>query len=391
MNLAKRNAVLAVAAAVLAVPTYLQLRRDADTFVDPGSVPLLFDGFTADTVAMLTLASPKPEQPVAESGNPNAPKVVYDQLVLQRTEKGWALAPVQGQELAGAPVSKDRVESDVFVHLRSIRSDREVLVQPNATPEQLEKYGLDEKHAFVIRATDRPQNPLLAPTVIAELLVGKDAGANQTGTDAVRGVFVRKSDSTDVVLYELDRHWRRDVQQDQWLEKVIAKLEPDKVQRFTLRNTATGGQPVTFARLDGKASWQAVDAPAGVGAVRQTEVENLVQRLRWIAVQDFRLPLARAGNLAAMGLAPGKIEIDLVVKEADRDRELRLVVGNQVEGKNEHYLTTTDPQFPFVMTWPAGTVTPFEVDPKVQLFDPAPPDQPQDQGKGEKDKDEKDK
>jgi hypothetical protein len=371
MNLVRRNAVLAVLAVVLAVPTALQLRRDADTFVDLATVPLLYDGFTADTAQLITIALPKKEQPVPEPSNPNAPKVAYDQLTMQRTEKGWVVAP--GHELAGAPISKERVENDVFAHLRAIRADREVMVRPNATPEQLEAYGLDEKQAFVVRVTDATP---LRPTVLSELMVGKDAGAGQTGTDAVRGVFVRKSDSTDVILYEFDKGWRRDVQLEGWLDKVLARLEPDKVKRLALRNTATGGQPVTFARLDGKASWQAVDPPAGVGAVRQTEVENLVQRLRWIAAQDFRVRTDRAGNLAALGLAPGRIEIDLGIQEADRERTLRLVVGNQVDGKNEYYLMTTEPAFAaFVMTWPAGAVTPFEVDPKAQLFDPAPPEE----------------
>ncbi len=370
MNLAKRNVVLAVLALALAVPTTLQLRRDADTFVDLGSVPLLFDGFTADNVGFVALGQPKQEQPAPDPNNPNQPKVAYDQLTFQRSDKGWMLAP--GHELAGAPISKDRVENDVFAHLRAIRADRDVMVRPNATPEQLESYGLDEKQAFVIRVTDATP---LRPTVIAELLVGKEASTGQTGTDAVRGVFVRKSDSTDVVLYEYERGWRRDVQLDQWLDKVLAKLEPDKVERLSLRNAATGPAPVTFAKLDGKASWQVIDPPPGVGAVRQMEVENLVQRLRWIAVQDYRLPTARAGNLAALGLAPPRIEIDLVVADGDRKRELKLAVGNQVDGKNEFYLQTNEPGFAaFIMTWPAGTVAQFELDAKAQLFDPPPRD-----------------
>src|SRR5262245_49221164 len=125
MNLSKRNVVLAVAAAVLMVPTFLQWRRDSDTFVDLATVPAMFDGFTADNVMVITLAQPKKDQPQPDPNNPQQqPKTVYDQLVLQRTDKGWALG---AGELAGAPVSKDRVENDVLQHLRSIRSDRDVL------------------------------------------------------------------------------------------------------------------------------------------------------------------------------------------------------------------------------------------------------------------------
>jgi hypothetical protein len=363
MNLAQRNVLLAALAAALAIPTFLQLRRDAETFVDVGSVPLLFDGFTADNVMFVTIGLPKKEQPPPDANNPQAPKVAYDQLVFQRTDKGFVLA--QG-DLAGAPIGKDQLEQQVFQHLRSIRSDRDVLVQPEATPEQLAEFGLDEKQAFVIRATDATQR-----NVVAELLVGRDAGQGQAGTEAVRGVFVRKSDSNDVVLYELDKAWLRSVQQDLWLDKVLARIEPDKVRRLTIRNPGTLGAPFTFERPAGKASWVAVDPPAGLGAVRQTEVENLVQRLRYIAAQDFRLPTARAGNLAALGLAPPRIEIDLALQEGDRERKLKLAVGNQVDGKNEHYLMTNESAF--VMTWPQGTVTQFELDVPAQCFDPAAP------------------
>lgn len=381
MNLIRRNIVLAVAAAALAVPTIVQLQRDADTFVDLARVPLLFDGFTADTVAVIHLRQPKKEQPAPEPANPNAPKVVYDDLVLARTDKGWMLGT---GELAGAPVSKERVEADVFTHLRSIRADREVMVQPAATPEQLTQFGLDEAQAFVIRVTDATQR-----NVFAELLVGRDAGQGQSGTEAVRGVFVRKSDSNDVLLYELEKGWRRDVQQDGWLDKVLARLEPDKIHRLRLKNVASGGE-IVLARLDGKASWTAIDPPPGVGAVRQMEVENLVQRLRWIAVQDYRVPIARAGNLATLGLAPAKLEIDLTVKDGDRDREIKLSVGNQIEGKNEYYLQSNESTF--LMSWPASTVTPFELDARTALFDPVSPDakpaDPKPPGDGDK-KDEK--
>lgn len=365
MNLARSNIVLAVLAAVLAVPTVLHLRRDAAAHGDHGALPLLFDGFTADTVAVITLAQPKKEQPTPEPANPQQPKFAYDQLQFQRTDKGFVLA---SGELAGAPVSKDRIENDVFAHLRAIRADRDLLVQSNATPEQLAQFGLDEAQAFVVRVTDAS----MPPNVIAELLVGRDAGQAQTGTDAVRGVFVRKSDSSDVVLYEFEKGWRRDVQQDLWLEKVLARVEPEKVRRLSLRNATTAGATWRFERAAGKAAWQVVEPPRPVGAVRQTEIENLLQRLRWISVQDYRTPLQRAGNPAALGLAPPQLEIELMIQEGDRERLLRLAVGNQLEGKNEYYLTTNESAF--LMTWPSGFVVPFELDVQAVLFDPLPPD-----------------
>ncbi len=372
MNLVRANAVLAVLAAVLAVPTFLQLQSDAAAGVADPTVPPLFDGFTADTVNVVAIALPKKEQPPPNPQNPQQPRVAYDQLQFQRTDKGFVLA---SGDLIGAPVAKDRLESDVFAHLRAIRADRDSLVQANATAEQLVQYGLDEAQAFVVRVTDGAT----PPNVVAELLVGRDAGQGQTGTDAMRGVFVRKSDSTDVVLYELDKPWPRIVQQDMWLDKTLARLEPEKVVRFTIRNAASGAGTWTFTRENGKASWQVVEPPSPVGAVRQIEVENLLQRLRWITVQDFRVALARAGNPAALGLAPAKLEVGVTVKEGDRERVLQLAIGNQVDGKNEYYLMCNES--PFVMTWPAGMVTPMELDVAATMFDPRAPDAP---GAGER-------
>src|SRR5688572_12190567 len=93
MNFAKSNVVLLVAAAVLAVPTILQLRSEAESFVDYSRVPLMFDGFTPDNVGFVAIGQPKKEQPPANPQTPNQkPPVQYDQLFLQRTDKGWAIA-----------------------------------------------------------------------------------------------------------------------------------------------------------------------------------------------------------------------------------------------------------------------------------------------------------
>ena len=113
MNLTKANLVLLAAAVVLAVPTALQLRGETETFVDVGAVPLLFDGFTAENTGQIVLGKPKAEQPPPDPQNPNAPKVAYDQLHVIKSDKGFQLGPSSG-DLAGAPVSKERVESDVY-------------------------------------------------------------------------------------------------------------------------------------------------------------------------------------------------------------------------------------------------------------------------------------
>jgi hypothetical protein len=366
MNLAKMNVVLLVAAVALAVPTALQLRSDAETFVDMSSIPLLFDGFTSDNVGSVILGTPKKEQPAPNPQAPNQkPGIAYDQVSLMRTDKGWVLGQTAG-ELSGAPANKDLVENNIFAHLRKIRCDREALVQANATPEQLKEFGLDEAQATVIKVKDRANQ-----TTVAELLVGREAAGALTGTEAVKGVFVRKPDSNDVVLYEYDKGWMRPVQNDAWLDKVLLKLEPDKVQRLSLRNTATAGKTFVFEKQGGKASWVCKDAPADRGAVRQAEVESFVQRLRYIAVQDFRVPAARAGNLTPLGLGPAQIELEIGYKDGDADKTAKFEVGNKVDGKNEYYLLSTEAAF--LMTWPAPLVTSFELNPAEAWFDPAAP------------------
>lgn len=378
MNLNQRNLVLLAVAAGLCVPTWLQLRRDAETFVDFGGIPLLFDGFTADNVGSLLLAKPKDEQP-APNPNQTGPKpIAYDQLAIQRTDKGWQVGGVPGQapgDLVGAPVSKDRVEQMVFEHLRSIRNDRDALVQPDATPEQLKEFGLDEEHAFLVRAVDKT-----GARVVAELLVGRDAGAGKGGTDTVRGQFVRKRDSNDVVLYETTKPWLRSIETDVWLERMLLRADPDKVRRLSIRNAATGAKPFVFAREPGKAMWQAVDPPDGLGALRQAQVEGLSNRFRYFAAQGYLRPLTRAGNMQALGLFPPQIELSVTVEEDGQQRVVDFAIGNKLDDKNEYYLTSNESQF--LMTVPAGNVVPFELDVKEQMFDPAP-------GGGEKPGDDK--
>lgn len=369
MNLAKSNVVLLVAAAVLAIPTWLQLRREAEVFTDLGRVPLLFDGLTTDNVTNVLLAKPKAEQPPPDPSKPDQkPPVAYDQLLLQKSDKGFVFGAPSG-ERAGVPALKERVERDVFGHLRAIRAEREVMVQTNATPQQLADFGLDEEHAFLVRLSDATNR------VVADLLVGKDAGQGQSGTEAVRGVFVRKSDSNDVILYEPEQgNWRRDIDENGWIDRTLARIEPDKVRRIALRNAATAGTVFTFAREPGKSEWLAVEPPPGLGAVRQGEVETLVQRCRYLSVQDFRGPLQRAGNLAPIGLQPPAIEVELVLQQEDGEKLLKLAVGNKLDDKNEYYLTCSES--PFLLTWPASTVTAFEVDVKAQWFDPVGPPVP---------------
>ncbi|MGC6489442.1 MAG: DUF4340 domain-containing protein [Planctomycetota bacterium] len=365
MSMNKSNVLLAIACAALAVPTYLQLSSEAETFVDVSRIPLMFDGFTADNVGSIVLGAPR-EQPAAPpAGEPQA-AVAYDQLALTLTDKGWAIGKPAAAvvELAGAPVRKGKIEADVFEHLRSIRSDPDALVQPGATEEQLAEFGLDEQHAFVVRCVDRT-----GKTVVADLLVGKDASEWGQGSEAVRGVFVRQRGSDDVVLYEWLKPWRRSVEPSEWLDRTLFRLEPDKVRALSIRNGVSGARTFVFRRPPNQMSWVAEGAE-DLGAVRQGELEGLVQRLRYVAAQSYERPLTRAGNMQALGLYPPQAVVKVEVADGSDTREIELQIGGRVEGRNEHYLTCTGSDF--LLTWPASLVAQFELDVAQRLFDPKP-------------------
>jgi len=369
MNMISRNAVLGVVCLVLAVPTFLQLNADADTFVDLERIPLMFRGFTSENVGSILLALPKEEQP-QQPENPNQPQpkqVAYDRLLLNSIDGEWRVGklPQPASTLfVGAPVKKQLVESDVFHHLRMIRNDPATFVQSNATDEQLKKYGLDDEHAYLIRVIDKT-----GKVALAELLVGDDSSVGRSSEEAVRGVFVRQRGSNDVVLYEWQKPWRRSGDTAQWLDRVLARVEPDKVRKLTLKNAWSGGKSFVFVREPGKAMWLCQTGGEEFGAVRQAEIEGLTQRFRYLAVLGFERPLNNAGDMRAFGLLPAAIDISFVVDKGGVEKEIRIAVGKKVEGRNEYYVTCSlVPSF--IMTWSSSLVTQFELDVAQRLFDP---------------------
>ncbi|MGE3174508.1 MAG: DUF4340 domain-containing protein [Planctomycetota bacterium] len=360
MNLTKANLVLVAAAAVLAVPTWITLQRDRETFVDVSQVPKLFEGFTPDLVYSVVLAKPKPEseQPAAAPGAKpgDRPQVQYDQLMFQRTDQGFVLAQGMG-ERTGAPVNGQMLDLHVWKHLGEIPADRETLVLADASDEQLAEFGLDESHAFVVKAGNA------SGQVIAELMVGNDASQGQQGAEAVRGVFVRKAGSRDVVLYETP-FWNRAVQQDQWIDRTVLKVPGDKVRSVTIAN-ASG--EVTFARPEGSATWTAAPVPDGRGQLRQIEVENMVQRFGFMQANSLLRPIQGA-DLQAMGLAEPSMTVSLTWQDGDQQKTTTLRFGGLIQGKNELHMTSSD--LAFVLGLAAHFTAAFER-PLTEYFDPA--------------------
>lgn len=362
MNLIRANGVLAILAFALAVPTALILRSESANFTSLDRVPRLFDGFTSTNMQGFVLGMPKgPAQ--APANDPNGkPQVQYDMLQVARADKGWQLA---GGDLAGAPVQAARVENDVIKHLTEVRTGNDVLVVKDATDEQLAAYDLSEDKAFVIKAVGQGN------ATLAELLVGKDASAGKT-TESVRGVFVRTRDGRDIWLYEVP-YLQRSIDASQWIDRVVHQVKQEQVTKFTLRNPASNGTELAFARKDGStASWEALVTPPESGALRQMEVENLVQRLLYVAAADLKRPLQGA-NLGELGLQPAQVEVSLTTRDGETERVIRLQLGAKVDGKEEHYAASSESKFLF--TVPSGVVAGLERDPR-ELFDPKAPVEP---------------
>lgn len=371
MNLTKANTLLAVAAGVLAVPTWLTIQGDLENFVDTAQVPKMFDGFTVDNVATVVLGKPKDPQPDASTqpgaGPDQKPQIQYDQLQFQRTDKGFVLGQAMGEKF-GAPANGQMLELQVWKHLTSMPFDRETLVQEGASDEQLVNYGLDPAHAFVVKAGNAQGQ------VIAELLVGKDTNLGAQGTDVVRGVYVRKADSRDVAFYEVPM-WNRSIDAQQWLDLSVAKVPADMVRRIEVKNQT--GQ-VAFTRKKGESSWACEAAPAGKGAVRQIEVEGLVQRLSYVQAQDYVRPLAGA-PLAQLGLDTPSVVVSVVYEKDGKDATLEVAAGKPIEGKPTQYVRCSASDFVCALPvqWAAG----FERD-LGEFFDPAPQPESAQQSQG---------
>jgi len=362
MSHSKANLILAAAAVVLAVPTMLTIRGESAMFTAMASVPHLFDGFTADNVKTLVIAQPKANQPAVPAPPPNpsdpaaAKKVERDVLQFVRADKKWVVG--QG-ELQNAAVQTQRIDNDLIKHLQEIRTDKQTVVVADASDEVLAKYDLTEDKAMIVQAFNAQGQP------VAELLIGKEPDQKQ-GTETVHGVFVRKTGSRDVVLYEMPQFWRRSVKLEEWLDKKVHQIETGKIVKFAFKNPASDGAEVVFEKKDGSATWIATQAPVDVGAPRQTEIEGMVQRFGIVNAQDVRLPLPRA-NLGECGLKPPLYEIAATVKDGDTERTYTILAGKKLDDKNEVYMTSSESQF--LMTMPMYLLSPYERNPK-DLFDP---------------------
>lgn len=365
----KTNLILAAIAVVLGLLTFWELRKDRQTFTAYDTIPRLFEGFTAENVRAIQIRQPKKkpegdkkdEKP--KDGEPAKP-AEFDVLVMVKDDQTWKLAD---GELRGVPLVTSRIEVDILDHLKRIRIDRKALAKADADDAFLRERNLTDDTGTLIQCIDANNNP------VAELILGKDASGGKWGEEVLKGYYVRKFDSKnpagnkDVILYETD-YWVLNTDPDPWLDKKIHQFEEGKVKSFAFRNPK-GKAAFTKDKVT-DAAWKAVDAPAGTGAVRQGEVQNLLSRFRYVAAQKFRGPLPAKPVLGERGLEPGDFEVSATLEDGT---VYSLWIGKKIPETQEMYARANTSNFLFsVNEWDR---TPYEKDP-VEFFDPAPASQP---------------
>lgn len=374
----RTNLILASIAALLAVPTTLSYVADADIYTGLDQFDHMFEGLTADKVDVILLRRPKqqPSQPVPSLGGlaQGTAETQFDELYFGKQNGRWVIA--RG-DLAGAPVAAELIDQRIFQHMTRVPIDSKAVIIEDADPEILASSLLTADTAFVISC--QVQQPVTTPgaqptyKVLAELLVGKDNRAGRLSRGVVPGFHVRKSDSNDVILYEVP-FWERPMDPNSWVEKDVHNLNQGVITRFSLNNSKVE-TPVVFERKPGSdATWIATEKPEGMGAVRQMEVTNMISRYKRIQATSLIGP-ASAANLGAQGLLPPVMEIAATLDDGSVHT---ILIGHQLGGgKKEHYVLSSG--LSFVRTIPIWVVENFQLDPR-DLFDPAgikPPEPPE--------------
>ena len=132
------NIVLLGSAVVLTGLAWLVVQSESRTFTKVEDIPRLFEGFTAENVRFVRLSQPKkadaepkkpePQEPKDGDKKPAAPR---DELILVKRDTRWEIA--EG-DLKGVPVQANKVETDLFKHVRDIRVNKKLVRKDSSDP-----------------------------------------------------------------------------------------------------------------------------------------------------------------------------------------------------------------------------------------------------------------
>lgn len=353
----KTNLVLLVLALLLAIPVTLTVRAERANFTEIEDIPLLFDGFHKGSVAFLRVSQGwnDPVDPKNQQAEP--PKPVDNVLVRREPGDKWSLAD---GELAGLKVRTEMVDL-VLDNLGRVRRDERSVLRAGASAEEIAQFGLDKAQGVLIAAYDVNQR------LLAELVVGKDVSGGQWGKDVVAGRFVRAKDKESVLVYEVES-WRPSVARNEWVNTAVYRVDPTKVVGFAFDNPK-GSFEVTKERAD-VVEWKRKRGPDGTAAVRQGDMQTLIQKVTYVDAVTVLAQLqpavlkAKGLDLAQIGLEPPEHAITLTLEGGDT---VDLKIGRKLEGKNELYALSN--QLPFLFTIADWALAPIDsADPK-SLFD----------------------
>ena len=368
------NAVLAIVAGVLAVPTVWTLVNEGSEYTAVDEIPKLFEGFTPENVHFIRISKQKPKTETEGDGNA-APAA--EELVIQRQDDGWALA---SGELAGAPIREYMVADELLANVKAMPASKDAVIVVDAKDEDLDKRGLTAETGLRITCLRND-----GQTVLADLYLGNETNENEYGQDRVRGRYVRKvaadndTGRKSILLFEKESMRVTTERGDYVDTKVLEIGDAAKIQKFAYKNAT--GTDVEFERSsETDPKWKMVKGPEKAGAVRQGEVDNLVNRFLFVNAQTYegaldRIPPAERAAKYGIGGDASQFVVTATMQDGTTHR---MTVGKKIDDKNEYWATFEACKFLCkVGDW---VVSPFEKD-GADLFDP-PADAVQGDGDG---------
>jgi len=350
----RANIILAVLAAILAIPVAWNLWQESARFTVWADEPLLFEGLDVKDVAVIGFGTPvRGQGPVA----PGA-EVPRDEVWFQRgPQDQWVV--VRPEAMAGAKVLSDRVLGSFFEFVQPIRMRAANVVVRDADEEQLEAYGLSRANAQVVKLQRADSTPL------ATLYVGRYAAESETDR-GVGGYYVRDNRGTTVLFYERPL-WSPTTDLSFWLDPVVHQLEAGEIKSLRYSGPRTGGNVVQFERDPTKPHlWLATAKPDNVGDLFQGEVTQMVQEFAYVTSERV---VGRADENAVQdpvyGLSKPYISVEAIMEDGAVHR---LFVGAQRPGSSDRFAVGGGGQW-LVIVRP-NTFDRFESDPAVTLFGP---------------------
>ncbi len=338
----RANLFLLILAVVLAVPTTLTIIDNQIIFEDYQEVPRLFDGFDPDNVVTIQVQQPRLDEKGMVIREDDG-GLATNALVMTRPsgQEHWVFGG-NDPEMRGVRVRQDRVRDYVLQHIEAIRMDENSLVAEDVRQEDLKKYGLEDGNPKLtaIVCLDKVGKPL------AQIFLGRDTKLDRREQKGlVRGYFVRRPDRSDVILYEAE-FWQVSTDKQQWVDRnIFYRFPTDQAVELALKNNK-GAVKFAKARAD-EIDWGMVEGPENQGAVRQAEVNALLQSLQLLDAPQFIRPLGQSVAVEEDMKALGFDEplIDLSVKLANGELK-RMRVGKKLPNQNFFYmLTSTIPTY----------------------------------------------